>query len=143
MMTAQPVLSTRPVRFQPTWTGITLGAGFTWGEYVRFGRWVEFWALAQLGAGFTFPGGSLSMNLPITAAFAPNPAFIEVGYLDSGTATYIGGVVTPLTTQIGNLCWIAANVTYGQYGIVTSTTPMTWASGDQIEVQGHYLGVEA
>lgn len=128
-----------------TWTPtlVSLSGGTqTFAKYQQIGKTVHFRFMYTLaGAGV---GSSPSFTLPVAAASDYKPASLDgpmaffASYNDSG-----GNLVSPLTTFISSASVVRflAPTTGGTYeGVanVTSTVPITWASGDYIFCCGTY-----
>lgn len=120
-------------------TGWAKGSGTTSGRYCKIGKTVHFEIIYNFStAGGGSAGGSaLTLSLPETANSTLAPNYVNVVYVDaSPAAQYVGlgsiitTVVTCLTTNAGG--------TYAALNNVTTTTPMTWATGDEVRINGTY-----
>lgn len=123
------------VPYSPTWTGATsnpsLGNGSLNGSYTRRGRVVTQSFRLTIGSTTTFGSGSWRFSLPFTAA---NRSYLGTAkILDSGTEIMNGfaqideGSATFFTVY-GFKAGVATAVA------VNATTPMTWATGDELWV---------
>ena len=121
-------------------TGWVKGSGTTTGRYCQIGKTVHFeanYTFSSAGGG-TAGTGALVLSLPPVAASATiSPNYVNVIVFDTSTgALYLGiGAITTTAT----VCYcINAGSTFAALNNVTSTTPMTWATGDEVRVNGTY-----
>lgn len=118
----------------PTWVNLTVGNGTVTAYYKQVGKTVLF-RLNVLFGSTTSISGTPTFTLPVTAIalVGADSATIATGkYLDSGTAAYQGLVMLNSTTT-GQLQLANASATYLTYGGISSTTPMTWTTSDEIK----------
>lgn len=120
--------------WSPTWTNLTLGNGSVTARYNQVGKTVHF-SLNLVFGSTTSITGTPTFSLPVTsrALVGTDSAVICVGkYLDSGTAAY-EGLVMLNTTTTGQLQLANAGGTYVSFAGISSTTPMTWTTNDEIK----------
>ncbi len=127
---------TDPAAYVPTWTGSSsnpaIGNGTISGRYYQIGNLVYFTFYLSCGSTTTYGSGNYSYSLPVTAASNSVNYIITAWVYDSGTAYRIGaGRIT------------AGGTTFKVYiDSATAETgpsvPMTWVSGDGLEVSGCY-----
>jgi hypothetical protein len=121
-----------PIAYTPTFTGFTTGDGAISGEYYVRGKTIWFRAALLFGSTSAM-GATLTVSLPFAASSAAQVAYaLHGGVHDSGTAHYHIAAI-PSTTSVVQLVSVATPLT----GIST-TSPMTWATGDQLEIFGTY-----
>jgi hypothetical protein len=119
--------------YTPTLTGgITVGNGTVTGKYIQIGKTVianasfTFGSTSSMGSLFTF-SYPVAPDTTQKLANAAAAARIE----DSGTTSYPAqGMLTP---DIGIIMYaLDASGTYLKHSNITSTAPMTWATGDYV-----------
>jgi hypothetical protein len=124
--------------YTPTISGFSGANAVATGFWMRIGDTIKCRTRLNIN-GATFTAGDLEMSLPsglttATAKLTNTGTHVTNGnayILDSGTAGIVGTCAVS-----GNGCIIRAlNVgsTYGTFTAFSSTVPMTWASGDQVE----------
>lgn len=127
-----------------TWTP-TLSGLFTdakWdktGKYTKIGKTVI--AKLSLVANTTSPmggSGEATFTLPVTSATvaaSSNTGPLGTGnVVDTGTANYSARIVQASTTT-ANIRVVNASGTYATVGAPTSTAPMTFTTGDEINLE--------
>jgi hypothetical protein len=119
--------------FTPSWGGITIGNGTNTGNYFKVGKLVTMEAKFVFGSTSAITGG-ITLN-PISGTEI-NFATQGVAYiLDSGIGTYaalvwsVGGSGSSFEIRVFN-----SASTYLGITPISSTVPMTWATGDEIRV---------
>lgn len=120
--------------YVPTPTNLTIGNGTITGRYNQTGKTVDFITTITFGS-TTVLTGSPTLTLPVTglASFSPLGA---IGFDASGTVDYpIFARISGGTTVIFRT-WptTAGNSLPG----LSSTVPVTWATGDVIVAGGRY-----
>ena len=116
--------------YTPTITGASLGNGTLDAKYKQIGKTVFVRFKFTLGSTSSINGCTITK--PITSVTPPSASAIAPCALrDTGVAAYIGIVAEADTTTfyIANL---KVDTTYPTYPAITSTTPFTWGSGDEI-----------
>lgn len=113
------------------------------GVYIRIGDTVHFQLTLVATAAAPMGGGSADaiFTLPVTAATLTGTAdkmAIGVGSLfDANGATYHCSVVLGSTTT-AKLKLYVTDATNSAQNVITSTTPVTWTTSDEINVSGTY-----
>lgn len=128
--TAWRVWEKTPTAYTPAVTGGT-----------RTGGIVKY----SIGSGMVYVSGSITLSavsgdfsigipsgLPIDTTFVGAVAFEDVG-----TNIFWGTALANSSTAIGFYASLASG-TYASRGILSSTIPFTWASGDSIRFSVHY-----
>lgn len=117
----------------------TLGAGWangngTWSAYYcKIGKTVFVQASFVIGS-TTTKGNGLTISLPLTAARAAFQSFLAMS--SSHNAGIMQGFIETTTTC--TLVGINAAGTYASRSAITSTIPVTWATGNSIQVAFSY-----
>ena len=101
-----------------------IGNGTITSRYKRYGKTVLFAVDLTMGSTSTFGSGYWRIGLPITA-------LAQVPYLGCGL-TFDSSVGTARTPAAMGLESTTVAVFYGSNGLVTATTPFTWAQSDQL-----------
>ena len=125
--------------FTPTWTGSTtnpaIGNGLIEGRYKLVGKTVHVWMMMTAGSTTTFGSGEYKISLPVTARAIAH-VVLNLVMNDEGTRLYNSLAHNGDTTS---LSLDSDNVTlFWDTGVVTNTSPFTWASGDWFIVSGTY-----
>lgn len=123
--------------YNPSWTNVTVGSGTVDFKYVQIGKFVTVKGILTFGADTSFSGDP-KFSLPVTSV-AVNTRF-PVGtaaFYDSNTEVYYGPTLLLNTTTAGTRRFTVSNNNVVTQN-VSSTTPMTWAVGDQFMVQFVY-----
>ncbi len=125
--------------FTPTWTGSTtnpaIGDGLIEGRYKLVGKTVHVWMMMTAGSTTTFGSGEYKISLPVTARAIAH-VVLNLVMNDEGTRLYNSLAHNGDTTS---LSLDSDNVTlFWDTGVVTNTSPFTWASGDWFIVSGTY-----
>lgn len=115
--------------YTPTFSG-TLGNGTITGQYAKTGRRVHF--IVRFTFGSTSTMGA-DFGLPVAAAARTITGKIHGRVVDvsAGPNHYLVG------GGIGSGATAVAPVAHGQTAL-TGSVPITWASGDVLEIQGTY-----
>jgi len=122
----------------PSFTNITVGSGTLTGHYLQVGKIVYCRFSFVLGSGSSV-GTNPTVTLPVTArAYTQRTQIGLVDIEDSGTANYYGMISKGSSTTVADINAINAAGTYAARGGITSTTPMTWTTGDWITAQFMY-----
>lgn len=121
--------------FTPTWSGGTIGNGSISAAYKRIGKTVHFWIQIVAGTTTTW-GTTLSLPFAITAAISHRQLF-EGTFLDASVpAAYWAGAIRSSTTTI--LPVVDGTTAGGPLRSLTSTVPVTVATGDALILSGTY-----
>lgn len=121
----------------PSLTNLTLGSGTVTAEYVEDGDTLHFYFKFVLGAGSAV-GTTPGFSLPV-AAHADYVAQFPVGivrYYDTSAGLGFSGYMR-FESATEARCLRHGGASSQDIG-VSSTTPMTWASGDSMFVSGTY-----
>lgn len=119
----------------PTWTNVTVGSGTVTANYVRISETVTFNLKFVLGAGSAI-SGDITFTLPLGSSVESefDAKIVDV----SASATYSA---RGMQSGAGNGCQVRrldASGTNLAPAVCSSTTPMTWATGDYFIVTGTY-----
>jgi hypothetical protein len=121
-------------------TGWALGNGTSSGFYCQIGKIILWRAIMTFGSTSTFGSTELTVTIPITGkAGAGNTAEFPINtrYFDASTSKlYVAHSRYVNATTAG--LWSFVADTTGEVTPVISTTPFTWATLDQIYVNGFY-----
>jgi hypothetical protein len=123
--------------YTPTWAGgsPSIGNGTLTGRYQRTGRRIDL-QIQLTGGSTTNWGGATgwTFSLPVTAA-SEVVHYVGVAHvLDSGTGYHTGvALIVPGGTTLS-----VNPSTAGATGVFTSTSPITWATGDEIRINITY-----
>lgn len=124
----------------PTWTNLTKGSATITAKFIQVGKLIIYKLWIKLAADSSV-SGSVSFSLPVTATLdsvTANSSHIgNVIIVDAGTATFYGRVDLASTTT-GRLASYNAAATTLRHDVFSSTSPMTWATNDEIYAQGFY-----
>lgn len=127
-----------------SWTNITVGNGTSTYRYQRVGNAMQFSARFTFGSTSSITGGVAftipeSLTLDTTAgnfASDTNYTFGFVSVRDAGTGSFTGRLVylspTSLSVRVTNSAGTYENPVVD----VSTTVPMTWATGDELVVTG-------
>lgn len=123
--------------YTPTWTNLTVGDGTVSARYCQVNSLVHVTGYLIFGSTTAITAAGVNISLPVNAggtflaiAGAPASSFV---YFDTSTGAYYYGTGQSLisATQI-ILRVYRADTTYVQHHSLSSTLPMTWATGDRI-----------
>jgi hypothetical protein len=125
--------------FTPTWyagTGInSVGDGLAEGRYRQLGKTVEVWMQITMGSTTTFGTGEYKVSLPVASRMLGS-AVLSLVMRDDGTRLYNSLAHNAYTTTLFHT---NSNVTlFWDTGVVTNTSPFTWAAGDFFIIAGTY-----
>lgn len=128
--------------WSPSYTNLTIGGGTVSAKYTRLGRMIAFRFRFAFGAGSAV-GGDPTFTLPVTPATtyavsaSQGDSLGSVRIIDLGTADFSGqafhqasGVCAP---KVGT-----ASGTFTSFAGLNAASPMTWAIGDVLMVDGLY-----
>lgn len=120
--------------WSPTWTNLSVGNGTVTARYLQIGKNVHF-SLNLVFGSTTSITGTPTFSLPVQARAlvgADSPIAARGKFLDSGTAAYDGFVMLNTATT-GQLQLSNAAGTYVSFAGISSTTPMTWTTNDEMK----------
>jgi hypothetical protein len=120
--------------YTPTLTGITIGNGTAIGTSTRNGQMVFDEIIVTLGSTSSVTGGVVISSLPVPGLSVELMAIGSVNIHDSGTAFYAAVAMTQSATSISIRLYTTTGAFADNNGTISSTSPMTWAVGDQIIV---------
>ena len=124
--------------FVPTLTsGWALGNATYAAKYYKAGNIVSFYAFITVGS-TTTKGTDMRMTLPVAAASVDALWNIGVQFEDVGSAFVLGTARGAGTTSLV-MGAINAAPTYASVAQINATVPFTWATGDNIWINGTYL----
>lgn len=122
--------------YTPVWTAVsvnpTLGNGALTGRYQQVGKTLDVQITLIPGTTTTFGTGAFLFSIPSGLTAVTSTGARQIGHLwvfDTSASTNYPGVCridSAGTTFTLNVAGIA--------GSVTSTTPMTWATSDEIQI---------
>lgn len=118
--------------YGPVLTGVTLGNGTVVGKYNRVGKMLDFYATFTFGSTSAVTG-VIGVPLPTGATFA-NWSCSATIFDTSAGAWYPALGVATTTAALQIRVWPAA--AGGVLAATSSTSPMTWATGDVMAVFG-------
>lgn len=124
----------------PTWTGITKGGATVTAYYTQVGKTVFCRVRFIFGSG-TVMTSTPVFTLPVTAAtiYGTIQNVLGVCYIeDLATAAYWGNVRNTSTTTGGIYPNETVSFSYVANGAISTTVPMTWATGDYLETNFFY-----
>lgn len=127
--------------FTPSWTNITPGTGASnTGQYSIVNKIMFLRVKYVLGTGGSITGGPV-MTIPASQTLAGSPTLLWLNsmgaaFVDSGVASYTGGVAQVSTTTIQPYV-VNADATYARtINALANTIPFTWGVNDYIEMSG-------
>jgi hypothetical protein len=120
--------------FTPTWTNLTVGNGTNTGAYAYAGRTTFIRTQFTFGSTSSTTGGAYFL-LPQTAV-ASIYFFGEAVYIDSSTGIYYKGALS--IASAAELRYYSASGATTTLLVISSVSPMTWATGDVIFTNGYY-----
>ncbi len=124
--------------YTPVFAGITVGSGSVAGSWKQLGKDGFFRASFTYGAGSAV--AATTVSLPFTSVSLDTKQPIgQVIFNDSDTSHYLGTLhwTTTTTATIRAQTVIGGAGTYVRLDPISSTVPFTFASGDEIHVDGH------
>ena len=133
-----PAASPVPVTWTPTITGLTLGSGTRTASYLKTGRTCTLTYHFVFGTGSSLHASSgLTCPLPFTAH---NWGANGGGYVYdvSASANWVVGMYLS-TKSIVNISTLGYAANESNYQHIHATSPMTWATGDELAFEMTYL----
>lgn len=127
--------------WSPTWTNLTVGNGTVTARYTQVGKTVVYRLGFVLGSTSAVASGP-TFSLPVTAtSYSGTATLQQIGGMrvfdTSGSASVIGAAYFSTTTTAVLQAWLASG-TYVSQSTINSTTPFTWATGDEVYITGCY-----
>lgn len=117
-----------------SWTGTTtnpvLNNGTWLGKYNRIGKTMDFYVKITIGSTTTFGSGQWVIALPVAPIVDGYP------FLTIAKDVSTGNKYTALGESSGATVPLLTNASPA--GIISPTTPFTWATGDTLFVTGRY-----
>lgn len=126
----------------PTWTNVTIGNGTVVANYIQTGKTVNYYVKFTLGGSSAITGTiGLTMPTAMSTAYGNSDTQIDatINIIDNGTAQFYGTHTIATRTTMSVFVLNAAS-TYLTRTNTSSTVPMTWVSGDFLEISGTYQG---
>ena len=126
--------------FTPTWTNLTVGNGTVTARYLKVGGLVNFKIQLIFGS-TTSVTGRISSTWPVapSSGAAAQSAAVNVQFEDAGVAPVYGAFFNAgATTSSFEILAINTAGTYAVAAVLSSTVPITWATGDYITISGSY-----
>lgn len=135
-------VSALPIGAWTTWTPILSGGwlngnGVWDAKYVQIGKTVHLSAKFVLGT-TTTKGTTLTMSLPVAALSNRNPLWLGRASVAGGSLYNVFWEYTTSTTTTLTLGYVSAAPGYIGRANITSTIPLTWATGDYISITATY-----
>jgi len=123
--------------YTTTWTATTtnpvLGNGTMTAHYIAAGNWITFRIRVTMGSTTTYgTGASFGWTLPFTAVSA------AVGDPVGGSTIYDSNVSTYYPQHAFLVATTTVVMAYESGNRVSPTSPIAWATGDKIQIQGCY-----
>jgi hypothetical protein len=131
-----------PVEFTPVWSSTgtqpVLGNGTLYGRYALLGKLVHLYIELTMGSTTTYGSGNYRLSLPITSEANRLWNLPGISWDTSAGAAYedITGIVTGASTIV-ELYTLAAGVG-SSLSVITNGTPITFATGDKLVINGVY-----
>jgi hypothetical protein len=122
----------------PTLTNITVGNGTQVARYGTSGKFVIAQYRLTFGSTTSF-GGNIRFTLPIAPAYGGFQVFGAIA--DDGNATYFCAAEADPTTSTVYPNVLKADSTYLSNNSIGPTTPMTWGTGDKLNIIFTYESV--
>ena len=118
----------------------TLGNGTLDCKYIQIGKTVHYRFSFTFGSTSAMPIVQPRFSLPVTAATYGGASGTPIGLVhieDSGTGNFVG-MVEMFSTTVAIPFYQALSGTNISVGNISTTAPMTWATGDQLNCSGTY-----
>jgi hypothetical protein len=122
----------------PTLTNITVGNGTQVARYGTSGKFVIAQYRLTFGSTTSF-GGNIRFTLPVAPAYGGFQVFGAIA--DDGNATYFCAAEADPTTSTVYPNVLKADSTYLSNNSIGPTTPMTWGTGDKLNIIFTYESV--
>lgn len=127
--------------FTPSYTGFTLGNGSNFARYTTIGANTFFYVTTVLGSTSSFSGSFVITSLPTTNE--QNAATMWMGstiIYDSSAGVFYWGTAS-VSGANGLVAYADSGAAGGTIAGITATNPITFATSDQITVQGWWRTV--
>ena len=123
------------ITWSPTLSNVTIGNGTIVARYQQTGNVISFSVKVTFGSTTTI-AGSPAITLPVVAN---SQAYFIVQITDSGVAGYTGNGIIP-TADLSKIYLDLIDTTSSRAisAAFSSTSPFTWATGDNFTVSGSY-----
>lgn len=126
--------------YTPTWTGATtnpvLGNGTIVGKYLSAGKLTAFRITLTMGSTTTYGTGQWRLTLPVAPSSARWNFLAEV--FDTSTASRLAGTAVYEAANSALALWSPGASAGGFDRVVSVGLPITWATGDQVNISGVY-----
>lgn len=121
----------------PTWTNLTVGNGTFYTKYKQIGPLVFYVIFFQFGSTTTIGASNPRFTPPVTAI---DPGIDKTNSVINYGVGLWGGFDASVPTTFGNVFNYVIMETTTSFRIfnLTTTAPMTWATGDQFFIQDWY-----
>ena len=124
----------------PTLANLTVGSGTLLADYSRSGNTVHYRFKFKFGS-----GSAVGTGPTFTLPAAPHASYVSqeddalgvVSLLDSGSNLFVGSLRYDGSSVVQIFATLASG-THASIAQITATVPMTWATGDVINVFGTY-----
>jgi hypothetical protein len=120
----------------PSYTNLTIGNGTVTSKYAQIGKTVFFEFNLIFGSTTSITSSAPTFTLPVNAV-AKN-FFNSGNILDAGTSNYAAGCDVAAGGNLSYFKVLRASATFAQPESITSTTPMTWTTNDELTISGNY-----
>jgi hypothetical protein len=121
--------------YTPTLGGFTPGTGTpTAGAFARIGKIVHFRAVWTYGSGSAAASARPTLTLPVTAANASG-ANVTAIFFDASPVNHYQAAAHQTSTTVITMGVLGTN---GISNTASTTSPITWATDDQIILSGSY-----
>ncbi len=118
--------------FVPSWSSLTIGNGTNTGNFQLIGKTLYFKVRFTFGSSSSV-SGNITLALPVSIGSYATIAIIGTGSVLAGGQGY------PLfINKSGVIYGVTTGSTYGGYISSTTTIPVTWGSGYDMEISGFY-----
>lgn len=129
-----------PVEYTPAWTSTgtqpVLGNGTIYGRYALLGRLVHLYIELTMGSTTTYGTGGYLFSLPVTSEASRHWCMPGLSF-DTSVTGYedLTGIVGPAaaTVDLRTLTTVGSSLV-----VVTNGTPITFATGDKLIINGRY-----
>lgn len=125
----------------PTWTNLTVGNGTVNAKYVQTGKTVQGSIRFNLGS-TSAVSGSVTFTLPVTSVALTSASgrqpIGQVWIIDPSAQAVFGGGTALDTTTTAIAYVMGAAGTYINRTVLSSTVPMTWTEGDELQINFFY-----
>jgi hypothetical protein len=130
-----PVGFPKKFTYVPTVSGITIGSGTLVGYFSLTDGVVTYWVKLELAADTTMTGNP-KISLPVATSLGEAHLGITSIH-DTSPSSYYSGATYVDNSGMTVQCYQVSGTSLKETAI-TTTVPFTWATGDQIDVNGTY-----